>query len=173
MTEYEEELEALFLKLYGKAYRAAKSICFDRQMAEDAVSEAFVRLLHASRKGRIWGGGEQYFMKIAVNEARRINARRKELPSENIAEYLEASGAEKEDREAAQALLEAVNRLGEKFSLPIRLHYYGGFSEKEVAQLLGISYSAVKARMMRGRKRLRVLIEQETAEKGGTCHDEI
>lgn len=161
MDQYENELRELVDGCYAKAYRAAKAICLDAHTAEDAVAEALARVWKAAEKHGLSQHAEHYFLKIAVNEAKRLRGKRRDIPSEEIGAYLDARQAEDQEREEARALLEAVGRLPEKLGEPIRLHYYGGFSEKEVARLLGISYSAVKARMMRGRRELRKMLEQE------------
>lgn len=172
MADYNRELEELFTRAYQRAYRAAKSICLNRHLAEDAVSEAAVRMLDAMRRGSVRADADAYFIRIAVNEAKRICMKRREIPTDDIAAYLDACGIHTEfDSEAAKALLEAVNRLGEKLRIPIQLHYFGGFSEAETARSLGISYSAVKARIMRGRKKLKEMLSWEENMEGGVSHE--
>lgn len=72
MDKNECDLETLFKNVYPKAYRAEKSICLSRHMAEDAVSEALVRMMNAQKRRLVFGGGECYFMKIVVNESKRL-----------------------------------------------------------------------------------------------------
>ena len=57
-------------------------------------------------------------------------------------------------------LLEQVAALPEKLRTVIHLHYYEGYALDEIAALLGISLSAVKMRMKRGRDALRVRLEE-------------
>ncbi len=172
MENYEHELEKIFERAYQRAYRAAKSICLNRHLAEDAVSEAAVRMLRAMRRGSVRADADAYFVKIAVNEAKRACARQRELPMDDIAAYLDARGAHTAfEREAIRTLAAAIDALGEKLRLPIQLHYFGGFSELETARMLGISYSAVKARMMRGRQKLKETLERENATEGGVHHE--
>lgn len=58
MDKNECDLETLFKNVYPKAYRAAKSICLSRHMAEDAVSEALVRMMNAQKRGLVlWRRG--------------------------------------------------------------------------------------------------------------------
>ena len=51
-------------------------------------------------------------------------------------------------------LKEAMDVLDEKLRTPLLLHYMDGFSEKEIAGILGIPTTTVKSRMHRARKAL-------------------
>ncbi|MDL2237497.1 RNA polymerase sigma factor [Christensenellaceae bacterium OttesenSCG-928-K19] len=167
-------LEQVFEQSYKKAYRAAKAVCFDAQGAEDAVSEALVRLMGAMQKRRI-DNAEAYFVRIAINEAKRIRAKQREIPIDDLNAYLNSITTQNEEtyvyREAARELRKAVDSLGQKLALPIKLYYYGGFSELETADLLGISYSAVKTRLFRARQKLKVLLTPEDSTIGGEYHE--
>lgn len=166
------EFEKLFSRCYRKAYRAAKSICFNRHLAEDAVSEAAIRMMSALRKGFVRADADHYFIKIAVNEAKRLCAKTREYPTDDISAYLEVRSAQAEyDRESMRLLIESVGKLNQKLRLPIQMHYFGGFSEVETARLLGISYSAVKARIMRARQKLKEMLEREEIPEGGIKHE--
>ena len=57
--------------------------------------------------------------------------------------------------ESERALLEQVAALPEKLRTVIHLHYCEGYSQQEIASLLGITVSAVNMRMKRGREALR------------------
>ena len=49
----------------------------------------------------------------------------------------------------------------EKYSAVIHLHYYEGYSMKEIAKLLGIPAATVGTRLARGRERLRQMLKEE------------
>ncbi len=57
-------------------------------------------------------------------------------------------------------LLEALNRLNKNYRVTIYLHYYEGYSVTEISSMLGISESNVKARLKRGRDKLRAVLEK-------------
>ncbi len=168
-----DQLERLFLQSYQKAYRAAKCILFDSATAEDAVSEALIRMFRALERGKPIENAEAYFMRITVNEAKRICKQHKELPCDNVLDYLETGCITEEPNaeDAAYNLLMAVNRLGSNLALPIKLHYYGGFSEKEVAQLLHVSYGAVKTRISRAKAKLKIALRVQDEEIRGAYHE--
>ncbi len=57
------------------------------------------------------------------------------------------------------SVADAVVRLPEKYKAPIHLHYYEGYSVDEISEILGLSRSAVKMRMKRGRDMLKLEME--------------
>ena len=63
--------------------------------------------------------------------------------------------------EPESALLDAVRALPEKYSAVIHLHYYEGYSIREIAKLLGVPAPTVGTRLARGRERLRQLLKED------------
>jgi RNA polymerase sigma-70 factor (ECF subfamily) len=57
--------------------------------------------------------------------------------------------------------MHTLSKIPEKNRGAIVLHYLEGFSVEEVAKMLGISQSAVKMRLARGREALKDLLSAE------------
>lgn len=153
----------LFNLWYQKAYRIAKSVCGSRSHAEDAVQEALVRFWKALPRLKNPETAEGYFFKIVANEAKRIQAGRKRKNEDALLDCGDCEAPAEDpqkDSELSALLVKAVDRLPEKNRTAVTLHYYGGFSEAETAEMLGISLSSVKMRLLRGRQKLKVLLEQ-------------
>lgn len=55
----------------------------------------------------------------------------------------------------------AIERLPEKYRLPLMLYYFGDKSTEAVAQTLGISPAGVCSRLSRARQRLRTILEEQ------------
>ena len=53
-----------------------------------------------------------------------------------------------------------LNRLNVNYRTVIYLHYYEGYSVAEIAEMLKISESNVKARLKRGRDKLKSILEK-------------
>src|SRR5690606_25163096 len=64
--------------------------------------------------------------------------------------------AEVEERHQRQALDEELTALPDNYRAPMILHYLEGRSNQEVAEMLGLSLSAVEGRLKRGKKELRL-----------------
>ncbi|MBQ8931062.1 MAG: RNA polymerase sigma factor, partial [Ruminiclostridium sp.] len=50
--------------------------------------------------------------------------------------------------------LRQVLELPEELKVPVYLHYYAGYSSKEIGRLLGIADSSVRSRLLKARKLL-------------------
>ena len=61
----------------------------------------------------------------------------------------------------SENLFETVMRLPEKYRIVIHLFYYEEYTVKEIAEILKISESNVKARLSRGRAKLREELKEE------------
>ncbi len=155
-----ETIDGGFAAVYDRyadmLYRIALSYLGQRENAEDAVHDVFVRwwqvtpLVKDAEHERAW------LIRATVNRctdiARRNKIRRYE-PLESV-EYLAAP-------EPEETVVHLVSGLPEKLRSVILLHYLEGFSVEETAKLLGLSLSAVKMRLLRGRE---ILKEQLTEE---------
>ena len=135
----------------NRLYRAALAILGDRQEAEDAVQDAFVKFLEKA-PAELENPGA-WLMRVLVNgcKSRLRLAWRRVGP---LPETLPAPGPEEREE------------LEELFSLPpedravIHLHYYEGFSTGEIAQMLGQRPGTVRSRLFRARERLRKLLTE-------------
>ena len=54
-----------------------------------------------------------------------------------------------------------MQALPEKYSAVIHLHYYEGYSIREIGKLLGLPAATVGTRLARGRDRLRSMLKEE------------
>lgn len=64
------------------------------------------------------------------------------------------------------ALLEAMLQLDTKYRIPLHLHYYEGYSLKEIGQILSLPPATVGTRLHRGKEQLKTML-------GGTNDEEI
>ena len=58
-------------------------------------------------------------------------------------------------------LWQAILRLNDDLRATVTLFYYEGLSIREISKILGISESAVKTRLSRGRTQLRQLLDEK------------
>ena len=123
--------------------------------AEDVVQEVFLKLLTACPAFRDAEHEKAWLIRTTLHRAADLRkaASRRSVPLE---EALLASAPEPEDR-----LLAAVRVLPEKYGAVIHLHYYEGYSLKEIGKLLGLPTATVGTRLARGRERLRQSLKEE------------
>jgi len=65
--------------------------------------------------------------------------------------------------EQAWELVAALQRLSDKQRASVVLHYYADYPVKEVAAITGTTSAAVRMHLNRGRRRLRELLEEQSA----------
>lgn len=123
--------------------------------AEDAVQEVFLKLLTTRPVFRDAEHEKAWLIRTTLHRTSDLRkaAARRNAPLEEAAQ---AAAAETE-----QELLHAVRALPEKYSAVIHLHYYEGYSMKEIGTLLGIPAATVGSRLARGRERLRQMLKEE------------
>ena len=143
-------------ELRSTLYRICCMQLYEPADREDAIQEAIFKAWKKRYSLREPQYFNTWFIRILINECHNIQRRRKRnLPLETAYKITGNSGFE------GQELRMRLASLDEKLRICILLHYIEGFSVREVSRILGISESAVKARLMRGRKRLKVLLSEE------------
>jgi RNA polymerase sigma-70 factor (ECF subfamily) len=154
---------------FGLAYRVLR----DQRLAEDAVQEAFLALWRTAATYRAERAKASTWIltlvhRRAVDLVRREERRRAEPLAEDERGSLAASegGADEAawlrfERDRVQA---ALGRLPDAQREAIELAYYGGYSQSELAERLGVPLGTVKSRMFAGLARLRELLADSATE---------
>lgn len=154
-----EALGRLFALHAPGAYRTARLIVRDPGAAEDAVQEAFSRLLS---KAGAYDPARPFLpwlrslvahaaldrMKSDQRRAVRESQIRVEKTSEDPAMRLIAA-------ETRVKVKEEIDRLPEELRLPVALHYQAGYSYAETAEALGCPEGTVATRLASARERLK------------------
>lgn len=138
--------------LYGDdVYRFAYSFTRHRADAEDVCQSVFCRL--AEGRAKLEPGKEKaWLLACTANACKnrfRFLRRWESVPLEEAASIPDDS---------SRAVLEAVLSLPEKYRAPVHLYYYEGYSQKEIADILGLSLTAVQTRMQRARAMLKEVL---------------
>ncbi len=148
------QLSELFAHYGDDIYRFAYSYTRHRSDAEDVCQSVFCRL--AEGRTELTPGKEKaWLLQCAANACKnrfRFLRRWESVPLEE---------AEAIPDESSRAVLEAVLSLPEKYRAPVHLYYYEGYSQKEIADILGLSLTAVQTRMQRARTMLKEVLSDE------------
>ncbi|MCI8477188.1 MAG: RNA polymerase sigma factor [Oscillospiraceae bacterium] len=123
--------------------------------AEDAVQEVFLKLLSTPISFRDAEHEKAWLIRATLHRACDIR-RRTERTCIPLEEALQVAAPETDTE-----VLSAVRSLPEKYSTVLHLHYYEGYSIKEIGTLLGLPAATVGTRLARGRKRLREMLKEE------------
>ena len=123
-----------------------------RQVAEDAVAEAFARAIeHADEIHAPLPWLYRTAFRLAVRELQREKRRPPHVPEP-------APGI---DPGEVQDVLKALGALSTNQRAAVLLHDEEGFTGPEVGRLLGMSAATVRVHLFRGRRRLRALLGSE------------
>ena len=164
---YAEE-KRLYLLYVDDVFRLCFYYLGNRQDAEDAVSETVIRLLEKQPAFESDEHARYWLLKVAGNVCRKQlrswwKKKRGMMDDTAIAETVSPEDLieQTERREGMSGLLLTLNR---KYRLPLYLYYYAGFSQKEIAVLLGEREGTIRVWLHRGKHALRKLMEEDTEE---------
>ena len=152
--------EQIYLKYRGLMYHVADSILHDRQEAEDAVHNAFLRILKKVSKFQNTPAKDlaPQIVVIARNEAISLLRKRKDTdPLEDWGGFAETA----EEVSDYHALVDTFTRLPQTYRAAMEMKLLLGYSDGEIAAKLGLSKKAVSVRISRGRQLLRDIVERE------------
>ena len=141
-----EGLAELYVRHAPAALRLAYMLTAQRELAEDLVQDAFVKLAGRFLHLRKPEAFEAYLRRMIVNQfLSHLRRRKVELA------YLESEGAEARrapaqlDVTVRDEMWLALQRLPERQRAALVLRYYLGLSGAEIAAVLGISAGTVKS----------------------------
>ena len=147
------EVFTLAVQKYSDAvYRAAIHNSRCTADAEDVVQDVYEKLLHYNGTFESEEHLKAWLLRVAINRCRDLTRAAHQKDTE-LDENLPAPDAFEDG-----SVLDAVRALPENYRNAIYLHYYEGYSVREIASLLGQSESAVSAHLSRGRKSLRTTL---------------
>jgi RNA polymerase sigma-70 factor (ECF subfamily) len=147
-----QNVESLFHKYHNDVYRLAVSYTQSIQEAEDVCQEVFLKLVE--QKQLQPGKEKAWLMQVTVNQCRsllRSNWWKKTVPLEDTLTDTPFHGND---------ILKVVLALPPKYRVVVYLHYYEGYSTREISKLLKISQTAVTTRLARARDTLKVQLEE-------------
>lgn len=143
----------------ARLYRTALAILGDRSEAEDAVQDAFLKLLEKRPALESAAHRQAWLMRVLVNGCKtrlRSPWRRRNVPLTDA-----VPAPEPEERQE----VEEVMSLPPRDRAVIHLFYYEGYATGEIARLTGEAEGTVRSRLSRARKKLRTLLDGEHDDK--------
>lgn len=165
-TGDETALAALYDRYARPSYSLARRICVDELLAEDVVQEVFLAVWRdPSRYVADRGAFSSWLLTLvhhkAVDAVRRegVHRRRQVAMDDETTDRLapESPGADQDAIGAVVALdvRSALKLLPTEQRTAMMLAYYGGYTQREVAALVGVPLGTVKSRMFAAAARLR------------------
>jgi RNA polymerase sigma-70 factor, ECF subfamily len=167
----DDALAELYDRIGRIAYGLALRVLRDDRLAEDAVQDGFLAVWRTAAAFRPERAKASTWVltlvhRRAVDLVRREERRRAEpLSDEPVGveapEPTEEAAWLRFERERVQA---ALRQLPDTQREALELAYYGGFSQSELAERLGVPLGTIKSRMFAGLARLRELLDDSAQE---------
>ena len=167
-------LEALYGRYGRAAYSLARRILTEETLAQDVVQEVFLSLWRDARRfdaGR--GTVATYLLSMTHHRAvdvvrREENLRRWRTSDEGLELEPDPKARVEDEVEASERRAEVRSALAE---LPaaqrevLLLAYFGGYTQREVAALVGVPLGTVKTRMAAGMRKMREALQDAGREE--------
>ncbi len=169
---------SLFEEIYRR-YRAAMfgiavAVLRDHHLAEDAVSEAFIKIAKNMAKISALDGQvrKDYIVILTRNSALDLyRQRQKQACGVDFLDDLPDTGGRESldealfSQEGYDRLVQAIHELPTIYRDTMKLYYLFDHPAAEIAALMGVKEDAVNARLSRGRKKLAKLLAEEREER--------
>ena len=167
-------LEALYERYGRAAYSLARRILTEETLAQDVVQEVFLSLWRDARRfdaGR--GTVATYLLSMTHHRAvdvvrREENLRRWRTSDEGLELAPDPKARVEDEVEASERRAEVRSALAE---LPaaqreaLLLAYFGGYTQREVAALVGVPLGTVKTRMAAGMRKMKAALRDAGREE--------
>ncbi len=160
-----DAFEVFYDRHGGVAYSLAYRIVGEKAAAEDVTQEAFISIWRSgARFDRARGSVRSWMLSIVRNRAidalrsRAGKAPKLTFDDDAVLEQRPSGELTEEEamrRETATEIKGALGELPGAQSKVIELAYFGGFSQSEIARMLGVPLGTVKGRMRLGLEKIR------------------
>ena len=164
----QDKFEFLYQKYKNLLLHKAYDILHDYALAEDAVSEAYIRIYKNLRKIDDPAANQSiaFVVTIVKNVSLTMLAKEKKAPVEEYDESLPDSFDLEENvlnAISARQIYATMEGLGEELSSVFLLRYAYDYSLKEIGALVGISENNAAVRLHRAKKKLAEALGKEVA----------
>ena len=167
-------LEALYERYGRAAYSLARRILTEETLAQDVVQEVFLSLWRdAGRFDAARGTVATYLLSMTHHRAvdvvrREENLRRWRTSDEGLELELDPGARVEEEVEASERRDEVravLKELPDAQREALLLAYFGGYTQREVAALVGVPLGTVKTRMAAGMRKMKAALSDAGREE--------
>lgn len=125
--------------------------------AQDICQTVFLKLLTSRKRFQSEEHEKAWMIRTTVNACKDLLGSAWRSRTCGIEACAEVAAPEVEEG----SLMAALHMLPEKYRMVIYLHYYEGYSAREIAKMLGENAATIGTQLFRGRKQLRTILEGE------------
>jgi RNA polymerase sigma-70 factor, ECF subfamily len=161
------EFDEVFREHADLVFGTACEVLGKKEDGEDVVQTVFLRLLRRGLPPDFQRNPKSYLYRAAVNESLNIIRSRRRHPTATLEEWESpVAPAETDSHELIhRKLYEAIAELHPLSAEAVILRYVHGYSDTEIAKLLGTSRVTIAVRLHRARTQLKKLLRASIAEE--------
>ena len=153
--EFEQYYNLYSQELFGIAYSYTRN----KSDSEDIIQNVFVKMIVSKKKFKSDKDLKYWLIRLTMNES--IDLLRKERKENELNEPEMVYTLPDNNTREYPDLLYYISKLEDKYRRVIILYYYNNYSNKEIAELLGIKEDNVRKLLERGRNLLKERIGEE------------
>jgi RNA polymerase sigma-70 factor (ECF subfamily) len=164
----DDELTSIVNRNLSRVYNICLGILAEREDAEDACQEVFMKLAQYPGRVKKVANLEDYLARMAINisidKLRKRRIRRAVKSLEDMEELVETHEKEVIERIILQEDLEdiraAIDKLPPRYRIPIFLSYQQGVGYHQICKILGIPRVTLRAYIFRGIRMIREILKR-------------
>ncbi|QHT63826.1 RNA polymerase sigma factor [Paenibacillus lycopersici] len=147
-------LEGKLLQLYNEMIAVARSNVYNKSDAQDAVQEAWVRMLANRGSLREADKLNAWAKVITANAARSINLRAKRIYPVDASEFADNAGTSRDEQAIMLEIRELLESVDPRTRALLLYKFYFGYKDQEIAEAWKLPVGTIKARIHRAKRRL-------------------
>lgn len=151
----EKDFSVVFDQYKTLVFSIAYNYCKNVADANDIVQETFLKYLKHGEPFESEEHIKAWLIRVTINNCKSLLISpwfQRTVPLDEKLPFV--------DKEESD-LFCAVMALPVKYRIVIHLHYYAGYSTKEIAEALFLGESTVRVRLLRAREKLKVMLGEE------------
>ncbi len=158
-----DELERAFRAHHGLVFRTAYRITGNASDAEDVLQTVFLRLLNRNSSGAVHSE-QSYLRRAAINASLDLLRLRQAARTTELTDYPDGH-VYSEQTDLRRALAQALGKLEPRSAEVFTLRFLEGFTNPQIAAMLGISQVLVAVIVHRARRQLQKELGRHAGER--------
>ena len=155
--EPNENFPLLVHRYQDTIFRLAYSYTKNHFDADDVTQNVLLQLYKSQKAFESEAHLKNWLMCVTVNQCKNL-FRAPWRKHENLEDYANTVVFQEDD---AKDLFRTVMALDKKYRVTLLLHYYEGYTIREIAEIMNVPEKTVSTRLIRGRKLLKDLLTKE------------
>ena len=156
-TQQSVQFEEIYHRHIAMVYRVCLSYLKNRDDAEDAAADVFLRLWRANKSFPSAEYEKAWLLRVTVNRCL-DHLKKRDNRNERIDNHVLMQGG---DPFSEDETLAAILALPERYKAVIYMYYYEGYTSKEIAAILRKPPSTIRSHLQEARRILKGVLSDE------------